>query len=134
AGRGMRLMSWQRRADICRGLVWVGYLGLLLAQVLATLVIPSGGRAPNATIWLLASAPLLILLPGVWRGRVRAHAWLGFVSLLYFLLAVANLATPRRSLLDGVELLLSILLFTASLFYVRWRSRALRSFPETSHG
>lgn len=131
------MKPYQRWAGVCRWLVWGSYLGLLLAQVLATLVIPSGGREPNVTIWLLVSAPLLVLLPGVWRGGVKAHAWLSFVSLIYFTFAVNNLAVPRRSLLDGVELLLSIVLFSASMLYVRWHSRALRSAAadaETSHG
>lgn len=118
--------GYARLARLCSRVVWGSYLGLLLAIALATLVIPSGGRAPNATIWLILSVPLLIFLPGLWRGRVMTHAWLCFVSMLYFAIAVTNLAVPHWRLLDVAELLLSVALFGSTLMFVRWRSRALR--------
>lgn len=105
-------------------------LGLLAMMVLTTVVVPSGGRAPNWTICALVSTPLLLLLWGVLRGSVTAHIWASFVSLLYFTLAVINLFSPRRSLFDGFELLLSIALFVAAMLYARWRSRALRAATE----
>jgi len=105
----------------------ISHLGLLLMMVLTTVVIPSGGRAPNVTMALLLSAPLLVLLPWVLRGNINAHIWTSFVSMLYFAIAVTNLFMPRRSLADGVELLLSIALFSATMLYVRWSSRARRS-------
>lgn len=117
---------YARWADRCGWVVWGSYLGLLLAVTLATLVMPSGERAPNPTVWLLVSVPLLILLPGLWRGRVTTHIWLCFVSLFYFLRGMDGLAS-YRSALDVIELSLSIVLFCSALLYVRWRSRALRS-------
>jgi uncharacterized membrane protein len=118
--------GYARLARLCSRVVWGSYLGLLLAIALATLVIPSGGRAPNPTVWLILSVPLLIFLPGLWRGRVMTHAWLCFVSMLYFAMAVTNLAVPHWRLLDVVELMLSVALFGSALLFVRWRSRALR--------
>ena len=102
-------------------------IGLILMLLLTTGVVPSGGRAPNWTVGLLLSAPLLLLLPWVVRGAVAAHVWTSFVSLLYFGIAVTNLFLPRRGVADWIELLLSIALFLSTMLFARWRSRALRA-------
>ncbi len=120
-------------AQLSRRALWVtraSLIGLLVLMVLTTVVVPSGGRAPNWIICLLLSAPLLVVLPGVVRGAVAAHIWASFVSMFYFIVAVTNLFLPRRSLFDGLELLLSMTLFVAAMLFARWRSRALRVASE----
>ncbi len=102
------------------------HVGLLLMMVLTTVVIPSGGRAPNWTVGLLLSVPLLGLLPGVVRGGFTTHIWTSFVAMLYFAIAVTNLFLPRGALSDWIELVLSVALFTSTMLFVRWRSRARR--------
>lgn len=102
---------------------------LLLLAVIAfeTIVAPSGERKPNVVVWVALSLPLLIFLPGLWRGGLRSHAWLSFVSLLYFAQATtAVLAAPARAL-AVVSLLASVSLFVCSLLFVRWRARANRA-------
>lgn len=96
------------------------YAWLLAALTLSTLVWPSGGRDPNVVIWLLLVIPLVIFLPGMVKGAVRTHAWLCFVTLLYFLMAVPNLFVPGGQWLDAAELTGSVTLFLAAMFYVRW--------------
>lgn len=108
----------------------VSLIALIAMMLLTTGVMPSGGRAPNWVVGLLLSTPLLTVLPWVLRGSVTAHVWASFISLLYFGIAVTNLFLPRRGLFDGIELLLSIALFTATLLFARWRSRALRAVHE----
>lgn len=103
------------------------HIGLLLMMVLTTVVIPSGGRAPNWIVGLLLSLPLLVLLPGVLRGVFTTHIWTSFVAMLYFAIAVTNLFLPRRAFSDWVELVLSVVLFTSTMLFVRWCSRARRS-------
>ena len=101
-------------------------IGLLAMIVLTTAVLPSGGRAPNLTVCLLLSLPLAGLLPGVVRASITAHIWTSFVAMLYFAIAVTNLFMPRRAPTDWVELVLSVLLFTTTMMFVRWHSRARR--------
>ncbi len=105
-------------------------VGLLLMMVLTTMVMPTGGRAPNWQVGMLLSLPLLVVMPWLLRGSVTAHIWAGFLSLFYFGIAVTNLFLPRGGLSDWIELLLSITLFTATMLYARWRSRAQRSLQE----
>ena len=107
-------------------------IGLIAMMLVTTVVVPSGGRAPNWTVGLMLSLPLLVLLPGVARGIVSTHIWASFVSMLYFAIAVTNLFLPRRSVFDIVELLLASTLFTTAMLYARWRSRELRTSHQMS--
>lgn len=118
--------NYSGAARYARAAVLMSYFGLLAALALATLVWPSGGREPNPVIWALSSIPLLILLPGVVHGSLRSHAWLCFVTLLYFVMAVPNLAVPGGQWLDAAELICAVVLFTAALLYIRWSARSQR--------
>jgi uncharacterized membrane protein len=100
---------------------------LLAIIAIDTLFAPSGGRAPNPVVWAALSLPLLIFVPGLWRGGLRSYAWLSFVSLLYFAQAVTALFVAQQRLLDRLDLLASVALFTCTLFFIRWRARAERA-------
>lgn len=111
--------AWMRKGAL------VATLLLLAAIALQTLIAPSGNRQPNVVVWLVLSLPLLIFLPGLWRGGVRSFAWLSFVSLLYFAQAVtAMFAAPKA--VNVLELSASVVLFICTLLFVRWRARADR--------
>jgi uncharacterized membrane protein len=111
--------EWMRRGALLATLL------LLAAIAVQTLIAPSGNRSPNVIVWLVLSLPLLIFLPGLWRGGIRSLAWLSFVSLLYFAQAVTALFAGA-SALNMLELLASVVLFTCTLLFVRWRARADR--------
>jgi uncharacterized membrane protein len=103
-------------------------LGALLVLVaLDTLIVPTGERHANPVVWFGLSLPLLILVPGAWRGRFQSFIWLGFVSMLYFALAVVALFSTRWRGLDIAQLVFSIALFVGALLFVRWRARANRA-------
>lgn len=123
----MTAVDWQRRAHVVRVLVASSYAGLLLLIAAGTLVWPGGDRNPSPTIWILQSLPLLVVLPGVIRAGVVAHAWLSFIAMLYFAMAVSNLAVPPLRIIDVLKLIFSIEIFVGAMLYVRWRSRAVRA-------
>lgn len=125
-------IDWQRRATIVRWLVASSYVLLLLAIAAGTLLWPGRGREPSALIWIMQTLPLLVVLPGLLRGGVNAHAWLSFIAMLYFAAAVTNLFVPPLRALDVFELILSIEIFVGAMFYVRWRSRAVRAAQSAS--
>lgn len=139
----MMQVDWQRRASLARWVVALNYVLLLLLVAAQTLVWPGPGREPNVTIWILQTLPLLVVMPGIWRGGVRAHAWLSFIAMLYFAAAVANLplsnlsasaaatsVLPALRWLNVLEVILSVELFVGAMLYVRWRSRAVRATTE----
>jgi len=99
---------------------------VLLSALLLLLVLWNGLFADlNGARWPLVLAieliPLVIVLPGVLRGKARAHAWLCFVLNLYFIKGVLATLQPARQVFGWIELSLSVLLFITALLYVRWR-------------
>ena len=70
-------------------------------------------------IYFLVLLPLVIFIPGILMNNNRTLIWMGFVLLLYFAAAVYGVAKPQPLFLDIAELVLTIVLFCASMFYVR---------------
>lgn len=116
-----------RRAQLMRQATLFSLAALLVLVALDTLIVPTGERHSNPLVWLVLSLPLLILVPGVWRGRFQSYIWLGFVSMLYFARAVVALFVPNWRGLDIAQLVFSIVLFIGALLFVRWRARANRA-------
>ncbi len=102
-------------------LLW-GFMALLAVTLLADAL----RRAPPLPVLALWFAPLLILLPGLLRDRLRSVTWLSFVSLMYFVMAVLRVFAEPGSLRAQLELLAVVGLFCAAMFYVRERARELR--------
>lgn len=111
----------------CQRVTLVCLLGLLAVIAINTLIAPSHARAPNVVVWLAVSLPLVIFLPGVWRGNVQSFAWLSFVSLLYFAQSVTALFEPAWRSLDVLHLLFSVVLFVGAMLSVRYTARAKRA-------
>jgi uncharacterized membrane protein len=69
--------------------------------------------------------PLLLALAGLLRHRMYTYRWLSLLVWLYFAEGVMR-ATSERGLsmvLATIEVLLSLVLFTACALHVRWRLR-----------
>lgn len=121
------MRSYARLAEFARSLTLVCMVLLLVTVIFDTLLMPSQGRAPNPTVWIALSLPLVILIPGLVRRNWKTFTWAGFVSMLYFAQAVVALFSPRIRALDMLQVLFSIALFIGALLFVRWRARAARS-------
>lgn len=70
--------------------------------------------------------PLVLFLPSIIGQRARGHAWLAFVSLLYFTQGIMLATLPGQGLRGVLEALVSLALFTGCMAYARFRSRQLR--------
>ncbi|MBE0464984.1 MAG: DUF2069 domain-containing protein [Halomonadaceae bacterium] len=70
--------------------------------------------------------PLVLFLPSIIGQRARGHAWLAFVSLLYFTQGVMLAAVPGQTVRGGIEALVSLALFIGCMGYARFRSRQQR--------
>ena len=102
-----------------RWMVLLLWGALQLVFLWKTLIAPMGGRDPNVSIWLLHSLPLMLFLPGLWRGDYRMFTWLSFAILMYFAATVEALFSPAASGYHWAALVIIVLLFTACLIYVR---------------
>lgn len=123
----MNTMSDQRLSAWARTITLGAYVLLLLSITATRLLTPVGAWNTNLMIWLVQSVPLLIFLPGLWRGGITSYAWLTFVSLIYFTAAVTNVFIPERQLGAAVDVALTVILFSSALLFIRWRARALRA-------
>lgn len=78
----------------------------------------------GARIWVITTIeliPLALVAPGMLLGSARVHAWACFVVNIYFIKGVLASIDPSRVWLGGIEVFLSVALFTSALFYTRWR-------------
>lgn len=98
------------------------HTALLLAQ---TLWITPTGKEPNLTVAILLIAPLVLFLPWIVLRNLRAHAWLSFTSLWFFMLAVPSAFDPRYGFLAQWEFANSVLLFVSTMMFVRCEQRRL---------
>ena len=78
-------------------------------------------------IYVLSLLPLMIFIPGMLRDNPRTLIWVCFVILMYFAVAVDNLAGPAPQPLDIVELITSLVLFSAAMMFARWRQQQLNT-------
>lgn len=113
--------------------IWRG-LWLALVLLLGVLALDAWRRSVPPVVLAIWFLPLLMLLPGLLRDRLRSVAWLSFVTLLYFVAAVQRLFAEPGSARALLELLAVVALFLCSMFYIRRRARELRAAasPTTS--
>ena len=107
--------------SIAARVTWLSWFTLLLQQAADAWV----HQAP----WFIAClklVPLLLFLPGMLRDNLRSFIWLCFVCLGYFMILVQRLFAEPGNLLVWVGMVAVVVLFTASMLYVRWRARELR--------
>ena len=72
--------------------------------------------------------PLVLALPGLWRMRLYTYRWLSLAVWLYAAEGAVrvNSAPGREVMLAGIEVVLSVVLFTACAWHVRARLAAGR--------
>ncbi|EWG99152.1 DUF2069 domain-containing protein [Halomonas sp. BC04] len=110
--------------DRSRQLV-LGSFGLLMVLLIWSGLSMQAGDNPLTPI-LVRILPLVLFLPSILGRRPRGHAWLAFVSLLYFTQGVMVATLPGQGLLGGLEAISALGLFTGCMFYARFRSRQMR--------
>lgn len=69
--------------------------------------------------------PLVLCVAGLWRHRMYTFRWLSLLIWLYFMEGVVRATTESgiSQALAVVQTLLTIVLFTVSGIYIRWRLR-----------
>lgn len=110
-----------------------GYLITLLILLLSTFAsAPDTITEPwlywlsGIGIWLFKILPLLLFVPGLLARRHSTSAWLSYVAMLYFVLAVLLTFTPDASRWGWAMSISTLVMFLSSMFYTRWRKADLR--------
>ncbi|BCB07940.1 hypothetical protein HHSLTHF2_18300 [Vreelandella venusta] len=107
-----------------RQLVLVSFVILLLLVVYRGFFIQ--GDTFNWRPVVAFVLPLLLFLPSIIGQRARGHAWLAFVSLLYFTQGTMLATLPGQGVRGVLEAVASLALFTGCMAYARFRSRQQR--------
>jgi len=114
-----------RRSGLSQGLwlsMWVLWIVLAGQQVVDV----ARFDAPWP-VWLLRVVPLLLFMPSVLRGSLRAVIWLCFVLLFYFISAVELLFAQPDDVIAVVGVSAVVGVFIAAAFYIRTRGRELKA-------
>ncbi|WP_075879359.1 DUF2069 domain-containing protein [Vreelandella massiliensis] len=107
-----------------RQLVLISYVALMLLTLYRGFLLQ--GDSFNWRPIVAFVLPLVLFLPSIIGRRPRGHAWLAFVSLLYFTQGVMVATLPSQALRGVTEALVSLALFTGCMGYARFRSRQLQ--------
>ena len=109
-------MTLQSKINIARPLTQLSFYLMLL-----TLAANAWLQGAPAVIYFLCLFPLMIFIPVLISNNTRTLIWICFVILMYFAMAIDNLAGPAPKHLDWVELALTVILFNAAMMYARWK-------------
>lgn len=98
---------------------WI-YVALIVFQPVWHALLPPPAGNGNWVLAALATAPLLIPLPGVLRERLRDLTWAGYLSMLYLIIGVMEAwANPPQRLAALVQVALVVALVASILAFSR---------------
>ena len=113
----------QQHVQLSRALAVGSLVGLVLLSLVWELWLAP--LRPGGSWLVLKALPLCIPLAGLLKNRMYTYRWVSLVVWLYFAEGVIRLqgdAWPSNAF-AAVEILLCLMLFTASALHVRWRLR-----------
>ncbi|WP_027147977.1 DUF2069 domain-containing protein [Methylobacter tundripaludum] len=104
----------------CYIIALAGFFGLFALLMLWNTILSPSTRFPVALVLLVAVTPLLLPMRGLLDRNPRSCAWAAYVSLIYFLHGTAEAyVNPDERLYASLEVMLSLMLFFGTAFYVR---------------
>ncbi|SEM21105.1 DUF2069 domain-containing protein [Halomonas caseinilytica] len=109
----------------CRRLVIGSYAILILMMIYRGVAVESDASRIGPMVAFVL--PLVLFLPSILAKRARGHAWLAFVSLLYFAQGVMVASLPGQLARGSLEALVSLALFAGCAGYARFRSRQVKT-------
>ena len=111
------------RVRLSRALAVSSLIGLILLSLLWELWLAP--LRPGGSWLVLKALPLCIPLAGLLKNRMYTYRWVSLVVWLYFAEGVIRLqgdSWPSNAC-AAVEIVLCLMLFTATALHVRWRLR-----------
>lgn len=108
-----------RVVRLTRAVSIAALLGLIVLGLAWELVLaPTGNRT-----WVVKVIPLLFPLFGLLKHRLYTHRWVSLLVWLYFTEGVVRATSDPfpSSVYAGLQVALSLVLFGASAWHVRWR-------------
>lgn len=98
-----------------------GFFGLFALLMLWHTVLAPSTHFPVALVLLITVTPLLLPMRGLLDHNRKSCAWAAYISLIYFMHGSAEAyANADERLYASLEIMLSLMLFLGSTFYVRF--------------
>jgi uncharacterized membrane protein len=102
----------------------IGFFGLFALLMLWNTVLVPTSEFPVALILLVTVTPLLLPLRGLLNRNTRSCAWMGYLSLFYFIHgAIETYANTSQRIYPLLELIFSLMLFFGTTLYVRFSGK-----------
>jgi len=110
-----------------RAVALTGLLGLIVVGLAWELWLAPTGSGTLA----IKVLPLVLCVLGLLRHRMYTFRWLSLLVWLYFMEGVVRATTEQgwSRVMAVAEIVLCLLLFTASTLYIRWRLRNAAQAP-----
>ncbi len=114
-----------QKAKYARLISAITYGGLILTFLFNNFIYIGYERTLPYTFSVVQIVPLLIFLPGLIKGSHRTHTWLCFVMLFYFMVYTVYVMSPDPTIVDIIIWVYTIILFNASMLFIRWKKRQI---------
>ncbi len=98
----------------------IGFLGLFGLIMLWNTALTPPSKIPTALLILISATPLMLPMRGFLSGKKKSCAWMAYVSIIYSIHGcIEAYASPSTRNLAFLEIILSLMVFFASSFYIR---------------
>ncbi|WP_250654778.1 DUF2069 domain-containing protein [Alkalimarinus coralli] len=116
-------MTLNQKVKYSQAIALLSYLLLLVLMVISTIFSTLPPEASRGFMLAIKVVPLIIFLPGLLKGNLRAHIWLCFVVLFYFTRSVVDAFLTEGAILEAITTATTVVLFLASMMNVYWQKR-----------
>ena len=117
--------AYEVKANLAWLLTSLLFIVEILLLFLITNVSPPQGKEANMVVFAVLALPLIPFFPYLIVRNIKAHAWLCFVLMFYFILVVDDVLDPRYGILAQLELATICLLFISTMLFTRYEQRRL---------
>lgn len=98
----------------------MSYFALFILLMLWNTLLYPSSYFPVALVLIVFVFPLLLPLRGFLHGRKKSTAWLGYISLIYFVHGISEAYVNAAERVYAIlEIIFSLLLFLSISFYLR---------------
>ena len=109
-------------------LAQIGFFSLFaLLMLLPTILVPPQ-QYPIGLILILTVTPLLLPMRGFLKGLKKNCAWMGYISLIYFIHGTVECYSTtniNERIYSGLEITSSLLLFFGTTLYIRFQKDSI---------
>jgi len=113
------MLTTNKKLNTILLVTYISYISLL-ALIAYTFIT---NEAHSWKLWVFQSLPLLLVFSGLINMRFRAHSYLCFIILVYFLAYVVEVWATLDEITDWIGLVLTIAIFNGAMMSSRGLQR-----------